>query len=464
MRRRIEALYAKRAASFLPRLTPVGRIADRPDLQGLPSALSPLGLRLRLVTLISALLDQDETLAPRSALCALADSLATLMAEMHEEGVTPDDIEALQTEELARHWGRNAAFLRIITRYFGEGDGPIPAEALQAMAVDQLATHWLRFPPQTPVIVAGSTGSRGATARLMAAVARLPQGAVVLPGLDRDIPAKVWSGLMKGRRAEGLAGEDHPQFRLGRFAEEMGLEANMIEPWTTAPPVAPARNAWMSLALRPAPVTDAWLSEAPALPEPEAAFDGVTVLHAPSPRTEAAAIALRLRQAAETGQTATLVTPDRSLARAVTAALDRWGILPDDSAGLPLDMTNPGRLLALVADLMAGRGDAVELLAVLKHPLTMTGAGREQHLRWVESLELHMLRGGKLHPDRAKLATWVTEHGGDANWADWIAKTILEARAQPAPLTELVAAHIARAEALADGAGAEAPGALWEGD
>ena len=464
MRRRIEALYAERRASFLPRLTPVGRIADRPELAGLPTALSPLGLRLRLVTLISALLDQDATLAPRAALYDLADSLATLMAEMHEEGVTPEAIEALQTDELALHWARNAAFLRIIARYFGVTDGPVPVEAHQALAVDRLAAIWTQRPPRTPVIVAGSTGSRGATARLMEAVARLPQGAVILPGLDQDMPAKVWSGLLEGRRAEGLAGEDHPQFRLGRFADAMGLAPAAILPWTDARPAAPARNAWMSLALRPAPVTDAWLTEAPALPPAGAALADVTLLAAPTPREEAAAIALRLREAAETGQRATLVTPDRMLARTVTAALDRWGILPDDSAGIPLDMTSSGRLLALVADLMAGRGDAVEMLAVLKHPLTHSGAERDQHLRWVTSLELNVLRGGGLHPDRRALDLWVTEHGGDADWAAWVAECVLGARATAAPLSDLVAKHIAQAEALAAGAGQDGAGTLWEGE
>jgi len=464
MRRRIEALYAAREASFLPRLTPVGRIADRPSLGHLPSAVTPLGLRLRLVRLIGTLLDQDPRLAPRSALYDLADSLATLMAEMHEEGVTPDDIEALRTDDLAQHWVRNAAFLRIIAQYFGTTDGPLPVEARQARAVSELSRIWRADPPRHPVIVAGSTGSRGATARLMDLVARLPQGAVILPGLDTDMPEHVWAGLMEGRRAEGLAGEDHPQFRLGRFAEAMGLSPAKISPWTTTPTSAPARNKWMSLALRPAPVTDAWLTEAPDLPEPVAAFSGVTLLEAPSPREEALAIALRLREAAETGQRATLVTPDRMLARAVTAALDRWGILPDDSAGVPLDMTAPGRLLTLVADMMAGRGDAVALLAVLKHPLTHAGAGRDIHLRWVEALELTCLRGGALRPTKKALSDWARKEGVDRAWAEWVAESLRGPTAKPAPLVDLVAEHMARAGALVAGATGGDTSTLWEGD
>jgi ATP-dependent helicase/nuclease subunit B len=35
----------------------------------------------------------------------------------------------------------------------------------------------------------------------------------------------------------------------------------------------------------------------------------------------------------------------------VAAALDRWGIVPDDSAGKPLALSAPGRLLRQVAGL-----------------------------------------------------------------------------------------------------------------
>ena len=38
------------------------------------------------------------------------------------------------------------------------------------------------------------------------------------------------------------------------------------------------------------------------------------------------------------GNTLFTTTPDRLLARQVTAALDRWRINPDDSAGRPLDL------------------------------------------------------------------------------------------------------------------------------
>ena len=44
-----------------------------------------------------------------------------------------------------------------------------------------------------PVIAAGSTGSMPATAKLLATIAKLPHGAVVLPGLDMDLDDASWA-------------------------------------------------------------------------------------------------------------------------------------------------------------------------------------------------------------------------------------------------------------------------------
>ena len=71
--------------------------------------------------------------------------------------------------------------------------------------------------------------------------------------------------------------------------------------------------------------------------------------------------------------TAALLTPDRELARRVAAALRRWGIDIDDSAGVPLNRTPPGAFLRLVLDLASSALAPVPLLAALKHPLAAGG-------------------------------------------------------------------------------------------
>ncbi|HBB82406.1 MAG TPA: hypothetical protein DC031_03815, partial [Sulfitobacter sp.] len=77
---------------------------------------------------------------------------------------------------------------------------------------------WQDAPPQHPVILAGSTGSRGTTALLMEAVARLPQGAIILPGFDFEMPTAVWNEL-----DQALLAEDHPQYRFRKLMNMLGV-------------------------------------------------------------------------------------------------------------------------------------------------------------------------------------------------------------------------------------------------
>ncbi|MBD3766220.1 MAG: double-strand break repair protein AddB, partial [Rhodobacterales bacterium] len=417
----------------------------------LPPPEPPLRRPLALTRLIGALLDRAPDLAPRAAIFDLADSLAALLDEMEDEDIPPDRLAALDVAEHAAHWRRMQAFLAIAA--------PLAAGGRLGAAVAALADRWAVRPPQGPVVLAGSTGSRGSTLRLMGAVLALPQGAVVLPGHDGDTPAEVWDAM-----DDALTAEDHPQYRTRRLMQAMGLTPADLRPWTATPPAAPARNRVVSLALRPAPVTDRWLAEGRDLPDLPAAMAEVTLIEAPDPRAEAQAIALILRQAAETGTPATLITPDRTLARRVTAALDRWGLRPDDSAGRPLALSAPGRFLRHVAALAGQRLTAEALLVLLKHPLTATGADRGDHLRLTRDLELHLRRHGPMFPEPADLARWAHDRGGEAPlaWAQWIGATLAPlAEAADLPLADHVARHRTAAEALATGPGGTGPAELW---
>lgn len=459
MRRRITDLFVAGPPGLLPRIRLVTDIGRDLALPGLPPAVPPLRRRLEIAQLVARLLDREPDLAPRSALYDLSDSLAALLDEMQGEDVAPATIAGLDVSDHSAHWARTQTFLSIVAPFFAE-DAPPDAEARQRRAVETLARRWAETPPADPVILAGSTGSRGTTARLMQAVARLPQGALVLPGFDFDLPSAVWQGM-----GDALTSEDHPQFRFLRLLDTLGAQPGDVRPWVTAQPPAPARNRLVSLALRPAPVTDQWLDEGRRLTDLTQATADLTLIQAPAPRAEALAIALILREAAEQGRRAALITPDRGLTRQVAAALDRWGILPDDSAGRPLALSAPGRLLRQVADLFCTRLTAESLLALLKHPLTASGADRGNHLRWTRDLELRIRRHGPVFPDGAAITDWAATRPADgiAPWADWLAQC-LPGDPEPGdlPLTAHVARHIDLSRRLAAGPGAAGSGALWD--
>lgn len=462
MARRIRDLFDQGPARLLPRVSLLTDLGEHWDLAHLPDAVPPLRRRLELVRLISALLDHAPDLAPRSAIFDLADSLAGLMDEMHGEGVSPDVIADLDVADQSGHWARIKSFLGIVRPYFASDSAHPDIEARQRLVIERLRDLWAMAPPSNPVILAGSTGSRGATQMLMQAVARLPQGAVVLPGFDFDMPEAAWGAL-----DDPMLSEDHPQYRFHRVAEAAGITPRDIRPWTTQAPANAARNAVISLALRPAPVTDQWLHEGPMLTDIAGAMAAVTLIEAPSQRHEALAIAMRLRQAAADGITAALITPDRMLTRQVTAALDRWNILPDDSAGQPLHLSAPGRFLRHVADLFRQKLGAEALLTLLKHPLTHGGSDRGPHLRLTRELELYLRRDGPPYPTQGDLRHWGVQQTDPLapDWLDWLCACFADQEVAGDSLLEArTAAHVSLAERIAQGCRGTGNGALWQGE
>lgn len=457
MSRRIRDIFDAGPPRLLPRVRLLTSLASAADMPDLPDPVPALRRRLELSQLIARLLDQQPDLAPRTALFDLADSLAALMDEMQGEGVPPSAIAALDVSDLSGHWERAQTFISIVQAYFDADAEPPDTAAWQRLATLRLIRDWELSPPAHPVILAGSTGSRGTTALLMRAVARLPQGAVVLPGFDYDMPDHVWDAL-----TDGMTSEDHPQYRFARLMQQMELRPAQVQPWSGTSAPSTDRNRLVSLSLRPAPVTDQWLTDGPKLPDLTVATKDVTLLEAPTRRDEALAIAMRLRKAAEDGQTAALITPDRMLTRQVTSALDRWDIVPDDSAGTPLQLTPPGRFLRHVLDLFQRPCTAETLLTLLKHPLTHTGQDRNRHLILTRELELYIRRKGIPFPTVEALQDWADKQDA-AEWLVWMAACFMvDPLKGTCPLSDWAKLHIARSEAISAGPNVTGSGILWD--
>ncbi|MCZ0961300.1 double-strand break repair protein AddB [Paracoccus benzoatiresistens] len=455
----LKCAFDLRGPLLLPRLLPVTNL-EIPALMGQPTS-APLARRLQLSRLVARLLDARRDLAAGHSIAFLARSLADLMHEMQTEGLTPEALEAIDTGDHARHWQNALAFLRIAARFHLDGP-PVDRAARQRLAAETLAQDWARGAglPEGPVIVAGSTGSHGATGLFMEAVAALPEGAVVLPGFDFDQPAAVWDSLEKGA-------EDHPQSRFAPLVRTLGRPVR----WTNTPPPVPDRNRLLSLALRPAPVTDQWIAEGPRLPDLLAPTEGLTLIEADQPGQEAEVIALLLRDAAEREARATLIAADGNLIRRVNAALDRWHLRPDESAGQPLSMTAHGLFLRQVAALFGQALTIDRLLILLKHPLTITGStlvGTNDARRMARDLELELRRNGPAFPDGECLRAWAAR--GDQVrkiWAEWLADTLdritpLARDRAPRPLPDRLRDLVSLAEALAAGPGGDpAASKLW---
>jgi ATP-dependent helicase/nuclease subunit B len=458
MQRRIKALFADGSSRLLPRIGLITDVGHLLPPGGLPPSVPPLRRRLEMARLVKKLIDTAPDIAPRSAAVDLADSLSALLDEMQGEGVTLEDIQAIDTGDQSGHWDRSLRFVSLVRAYADQNSEGLDPEARQRFSVNALLQHWAGSPPAHPVIVAGSTGSRATTSLLMQGVAGLPQGAIILPGFDFDLPQEIWKEL-----ADNSGTQDHPQYRFAALLSALGMSPPDVADWSFDAPRT-ARNSLISLSLRPAPVTDQWLTAGPEIGDLRAATKGLALIEAPQPRDEAQAIAVALRQAIEAGRSTALITPDRTLGRRVAAALARWGIVPDDSSGRPLSLTAPGRFLRQVGGLIDGSPASHELISLLKHPLTHTGGDdRGPHLRLTREFELYLRKRASPEVTHAILALFrKTQPDTSGLWCDWLADVLVRAADPPTQtLSACLDRHIALSEFIAQG-GDKGSGALWD--
>ena len=383
--------------TILPRMAPLGDVDDSEwDLSpgddtalALPPAIDPTEREALLARLVAAFRDdQDHPIAQSAAQALkLARELGRLLDELAIEGVDFDRLAGLVTGNFAEHWRRTLTFLDIVGTAWPAmlaERGQIDAIERRTRAIRAQAARWQATPPATPVIAAGSTGSQPATRALLGVIAQLPQGAVVLPGLDREIDEESWQKL----------DPSHPQFGLHELLGALGVERGSVPDWPGSRGGDRARRMLVAELMRPAETSEAW-----SRPDP-AALDHVARADCATSHQEAVVIALALREAltvveGQPRRTAALITPDRELARRVTAELKRWNIEIDDSAGAPLADTPPATLLrALVAAVDGGFGP-VDLLALLKHPLCLLGQPRADLLDVARRLDRKYLRGLK---------------------------------------------------------------------
>jgi ATP-dependent helicase/nuclease subunit B len=406
-------------AAVLPRIVPLGSIDEDEfafadgasaglDLPPAISGLERQTLLTRLILKWAAAPDvrgtEGATLVATSpsAAFALAGDLARLMDDIATRQVPWEKLDDLVPSELDRYWQHTLEFLRIAReawpQILTERGAIEPAERRDRLITAE-ATR-LAATSDGPVIAAGSTGSMPATAQLIATIARLRNGAVVLPGLDQHLDDRSWQAI-DGADSAPAAG--HPQAAMHALLARMEVQRGDV----VSLGQSGAREVLVSEALRPAATTDLWparLADRAIAARIAAGVKDLVLIETANAEEEALAIAVALREAIEQGKRAALVTPDRRLARRVVAALARWRIEADDTAGDPLTATPAGMFARLAAEVALGGLAPVPLLALLKNPLMRLGADAEALSFGISALERAVLRGPRPRAGSAALA------------------------------------------------------------
>ena len=428
MLQKIKSEFTSVGASILPNLSTLNHLIDDFEVS-LSDIVDPLSLRLELAQIISKFIEIEPSFGSQNSCFDLADSLANLIKEIHEEGLSLEVLTKLNLDDYSEYWQRNRKFFILIKEYLDDRK-IVSLEQNQWRLIDGLEKKWVDNPPTHPIMVVGSTGSKGITQKLIKLISTLPQGAVVLPGVDFETPKFVWDALGKSKKTE-IPLEDHPQYRLKELTSKLNIKLSEIERWIETKPSIEARNKLVSLAMQPAPITDTWLEEGPKLKNIREAISDVTILEAPSDRVEALAISIGIRKALEDNKTCLVITPNRVLARKIVAALKQWDLDADDAAGIPLSISVIGRLFLKVSNLQGNLLNSLNFIELFKHPFVSLQE-RGIHLKSLRKLELDLLRGSSYFPDNTRILEWsnsFSEKKVLSKWAIWVCECLDKIRA-----------------------------------
>lgn len=412
----------------------------------------------------------DEPMAPAQA-WRFAGELARFLDQVDTEDLDLENLKDVVPDNLAQHWLVTIEFLKIISETWpailADEKAQNPAR-YRNQSIRAIAEIYKHQRPDTHVIAAGSTGTIPATAELLSVVARLPNGAVVLPGFDAEVDEETWEAIS----------ESHPQSAMKSLLNFMGVSRFEVDPWIES--VSPAHTQRLNLmsdSMLPAALTGRWQRANYRQADSQTLLQGVDTIVAPGRREEAEAIALAMRETLETpGKTAALVTPDRQLALYVRAALRRWGVEIDDSGGDKAINTQPGRLLALLAAAVSDDFGPLKLLSLLQHPFVCAGENRQPFLAHIRKLDARVLRGvrpaGGLNGLCARAASLISDKKNGWNKEDQakldaiadMLRPLESALQKPVSLEHALTVHVSVAEKLCANADEDGAAILWRGD
>jgi ATP-dependent helicase/nuclease subunit B len=344
------------------------------DSEPLPPSASALERRLTLSRLVRqfALVAEGFATPPNAAeVLTLSDSFGQLIDDLIIEGGDLKTLDPSMEGSLAENWQDVLNFLKPALEYWPQilaERGQIDAAERRNRQLRKQADTALLLYGERPVIAAGSTGSIPATAELLRAIAGLPRGAVILPGLDTTLSPRQHEMLIDGENTQG-----HPQYGLAKLLRTLGAGIADVEELAGEAP----RTTVVRYALAPTEETTHWTGAREAVAtDLDAALTGVSIIAAPNLDLEARAVALAARQALVDGRTVGIVSRDQTLARRIAAELSRHGIEVDDPAGTPLFQSSAGRLARQALAVAVGKYAPIDTVALLRNAKVAMGLNR----------------------------------------------------------------------------------------
>lgn len=326
---------------LLPQMIPLYEM-DKLDTD-LPPAISDTE-RLFLLT---KLCQAKPNLHDLSKAYQVAVSLAELLDLSYQYQADFSHLEELvPVENFAEHWQETVQFLEIIRSAWpkilserGQIDKQDKLQRLIFKKANEITSS------SEKIIIAGLTADLPSVSALMQSVLKT-NGEIFLDGVD-----------IKYLLTQKTPSVNHPQFLIHKTLKNLQIDPVKIKMLGQSCETEEfIQQAFRQDSWRPTQIKQDVLNH-------------MQLILAESAEQEALTIALILRKVLETPEkTATLITPNRTLARRVINQMKRWQVNLDDSAGLPFKHTPTGSFLLQILQAVKDQNNA-SLLGLYKHPL-----------------------------------------------------------------------------------------------
>ena len=311
----------------------------------------------------------------------IAQGLSKLLSRLHKDEIALSKLANISFGDAPEHVNTLIEYLHVLASKWpilAQKHNKIDFVQRRNLQINKRVEFLKQHPPAYPVIAAGSSGSVKSTSRLLKTLAHLPNGYVVLCGIDPN------------DAQNDLQNIDcyHPLFYLESFIREVGADLAMLKNWSGAASDV-VRNKFLREAMRSACTVDQWSKLSP---EQFQDLANLTIIDCQSQHEEAAVIALKLRQTLLTEKTVAVISNDTDLLTKLRSLMEVWGINLNDSHGVMLTYTPQIAFLKLIIDVIHDFSP-LNLLALFKHQYFCLNRDKSELLEIVYQLEIGYLRG-----------------------------------------------------------------------
>lgn len=322
--RTVERAIAGRAgggACMLPRLVALGEGADDTDADSdfnAPDAVSDT----EQVAVLSGLLAADADIGNLSTALPIARDLVRMSSYLENEGIDISSIDwaSLVDEKYAAHFQRKAAILNILSTAMPAYRAGRPTTTA---ARNRGIRAWIEHIGEYGlIVVCASTASVPATADLMVAIARAPNGRIILPG------------RISGR-ASDFELPTNPYHCEYKFLCRIGVAPSDVVPID----VGPSAIDFMNVAFGNNGAERCRYT-----------LSNCHLIECAREAEEALCVAEIASRAANAGKSVLIITPDAAANQRIATAFASRGLIADFSGGMPGTMTAAGRAILNMFD------------------------------------------------------------------------------------------------------------------